>query len=241
MPGKIFISYRRDDSSAAALSICQYLEREFGRKNVFIDVDLEAGARFSEVLESRLSSCKVLLAIIGPQWLDVLDDMGSRRLDHPNDWVRVEIARALKRDITVIPVCVSGANLPEKDALPTDIQALVDHQAAAVSTRGFRAEMAGLVRDIRAIPSTGNWKRIGGAMGAMLAALILILLITRLFFQGNVDTTPEQVRYCVTKDRRWCWVPGATDNVSCTCDQALGGIVGGQTKSSVPDGFKMVR
>ena len=159
MPGKIFISYRRKDSPAIALSICQYLEREFGRKSVFIDVDMQAGARFREILEDRLSQCKVLLALIGPRWVEACDDVGNRRLDLPDDWVRLEIARALKRGITVIPVCVDGADLPVRRTLPSDISALVDYQSATVTTNGFRNEMAGLARDIRGIPSGQPFKK----------------------------------------------------------------------------------
>jgi len=101
MRGKIFISYRRDDSASLALGIYQFLERQFGRNNVFIDVDMQAGAKFPDLLERRLGECKILLALIGPRWLDARDDAGNRRLDDPNDWVRLEIARALKRGITV--------------------------------------------------------------------------------------------------------------------------------------------
>src|SRR5882757_58893 len=99
MPGKIFISYRREDSAANALSIGQYLEHEFGRKNVFIDIDMRAGAKFPSVLEQRLSECKVMLVLIGPDWLTVREEEGRRRLDNPSDWVRLEVAHALKRNI----------------------------------------------------------------------------------------------------------------------------------------------
>ena len=151
MRGKIFISYRRDDSASLALGIYQFLERQFGRNNVFIDVDMQAGAKFPDLLERRLGECKILLALIGPRWLDARDDAGNRRLDDPNDWVRLEIARALKRGITVIPVRVEGANLPKKSTSPADIQRLLDNQAAVVTTAGFRNEMAGLAHDIRPI------------------------------------------------------------------------------------------
>jgi hypothetical protein len=169
---KIFISYRRQDTAASALGIGQYLEREFGGKNVFIDVDIRAGAKFPAVLEMRIAECKVLLALIGPGWLNALDEKGRRRLDDPNDWVRLEIARALNRNVTVIPVRVEGAELPRKADLPEDIRGLVDHQAAVVTTEGFRNEMAGLVRDIRAIPSPWPWGRIGASAAAALALLL---------------------------------------------------------------------
>src|SRR5689334_12642213 len=152
MPGKIFISYRREDSAASAIGIGQYLENEFGRKNVFIDIDMRAGSRFPAVLEQRLAECKVMLVLIGPDWLNAKDDQGRCRLENPADWVRLEIAHALRRGITIIPVRINGASLPQPAMLPDEIKGLLDHQATSVTLSGFRHEMSGLVRDIRSIP-----------------------------------------------------------------------------------------
>jgi hypothetical protein len=184
MPGKIFISYRREDSGANALGISQYLEHEFGRKNVFIDVDMRAGAKFPTVLEDRLSECKVMLALIGPGWLNAQDDQGNRRLDNPDDWVRLEIAHALRRNVTVIPVRVNGTPLPLKSALPDDMRSLLDHQAVSVSLAGFRHEMASLVRDIRAVPTKQSWRRVG-PIAAAAAAIIAILAVVGLVGAQN--------------------------------------------------------
>jgi hypothetical protein len=171
MPQKIFISYRREDAGANALGISQYLEKEFGRKSVFIDVDMRAGAKFPAVLEERLAECKVMLVLIGPEWLNSRNEHGQRRIDLPDDWVRLEIAQALKRDITVIPVRVNGAMLPSRETLPEDIRGLLDHQAVSLTLAGFRHEMSGLVRDIRAIPSPRPWRRFG-----VIAAGVVFLL-----------------------------------------------------------------
>ena len=175
MPSKIFISYRREDSAANALSIGQYLEHEFGRKYVFIDVDMHAGAKFPVVLEERLSECKVMLVLIGPGWLNAKDEQGRRRLDLADDWVRLEIAHALRRNITVIPVRVNGADLPTRSALPDDIRGLLFHQAVSVTVSGFRHEMSGLAKDIRSIPGPRIWRRYG-AFAAGLALVVLIAL-----------------------------------------------------------------
>jgi hypothetical protein len=180
MPRKIYISYRRDDSPANAQSINQYLEREFGRGIAFIDVDMPARVKFPEALERRLAECKVLLALIGPRWLDARDDAGNRRLDDPHDWVRLEIARALKREITVIPVLLEGAQLPKKSDLPLDIQGLVDCQAARVTSNGFRNEMAGLARDIRAI--TGSPNRVASFFGWVTAVVVATALVTAIAY-----------------------------------------------------------
>jgi hypothetical protein len=169
---RIFISYRRDDTAPYALGICQYLQKVFGGKKVFIDVDMSAGANFREVLERRLAKCKVLLALIGPEWANARDQQGQRRLDDPDDWVRVEIASALRRDIPVIPVRVGGAELPKQATLPEDIRRLLDHQAVSVSTASFRNDMSGLARDIRAIPNRLPPKQLALTAGLTAAALV---------------------------------------------------------------------
>ena len=175
MANKIFVSYRREDSAANALGISQYLEREFGSRNVFIDIDMRAGAKFPVVLAQRLKECAVMLVLIGPHWLDVRDPDGNRRLDNPDDWVRLELGMALKRGITVIPVLVGGANLPSKAALPDDIKGLLDHQSASIGNASFRSDMAGLVRDIR--PERSNKRIWTGAALAGAAAVVLGLLV----------------------------------------------------------------
>jgi hypothetical protein len=194
MPQKIFISYRREDSAANALGIGQYLENEFGRKNVFIDIDMRAGTKFPAVLEQRLAECKVMLVLIGPDWLNSRDGQGQRRLDNPDDWVRLELRHALKRNITVIPVRVNGVDLPPKTALPEEIWGLLDHQAVSVSTSSFRSDMAGLTKDIRLIPSPWPWRR----FGAVATGLLLPLLVGLSLAYNFGLTNPESFRRLVS-------------------------------------------
>ena len=177
MAGRIFINYRRDDSAAHALNIAQYLEKEFCSESVFIDIDrLRPGEKFPHVLAKHLQQCEVMIAVIGPNWLTQLDPGGNRRIDNPEDWVRLEIQQALERDICVIPVTVNGAALPSKTELPTDISALVDRQAVNVTTRGFRHELAGLTRDIRA-------RRISPLnIRQVFAGIAAVLILTTVYF-----------------------------------------------------------
>jgi TIR domain len=190
MSQKIFISYRRDDSAASAIGISQYLEHEFGGKNVFIDVDMRAGAKFPQVLEARLAECKVMLVLIGPGWIDARDEQGHRRLDNPDDWVRLEIAHALKRNITVIPVQINRAALPARTALPEDIRGLLDRQSTSVTNASFRHDMAGLVRDIRAIPSPRTWRR----PVAIAAGVAVLIGIGFMIASGVVPDAVERIR-----------------------------------------------
>jgi hypothetical protein len=204
MPQKIFISYRREDAGANALGVSQYLEKEFGRKSVFIDVDMRAGAKFPAVLEERLAECKVMLVLIGPEWLAFRDEQGQRRIDLPDDWVRLEIAQALKRDITVIPIRVNNALLPSREKLPEDIRGLLDHQAVSLTLAGFRHEMSGLVRDIRAIPSPRPWRRfsvVAAGTVFLLAALAAFVLVLR---PPSIPQPPKTE----IKDAVWSSSPG---------------------------------
>jgi hypothetical protein len=98
MATRVFISYRRDDSEVFAGRVYDRLEREFGREALFMDVDaIPLGLNFAKILRDEVAKCDVLLAVIGPNWLDARDEHGNRRLDDPNDFPRIEIATALQR------------------------------------------------------------------------------------------------------------------------------------------------
>ncbi len=151
---------------------------------------MRAGAKFPTVLEQRLAECKVMIVLIGPDWLNSRDEQGHRRLESSDDWVRLEIAHALRRDITVIPVRVNGAELPERAALPDDIRGLLDHQAASVTNAGFRHEMSGLVHDLRSISSPRPWRR----FGAIAAGVLLLLTLLGLAQAYGFSHALERIR-----------------------------------------------
>ncbi len=130
---KVFISYRRSDSSEASDHIYRRLEREFGRGNVFKDQDsIPVGTNFVRVLEETLGECDALLVVIGPHWLSATDAAGRRRLDDENDFVRAEIEWGLRRNIHVVPVLVDGAAMPRRDDLPPGIAEELPYRHAAV-------------------------------------------------------------------------------------------------------------
>ncbi len=107
----IFISYRREDSSGYSGRLFDRLTAQFNRDQLFMDIDaIEPGVDFVEVIERAVSSCDVLVAVIGKQWLTVTDANGRRRLDNPEDFIRLEVGTALDRGIRVIPVLVRGGS-----------------------------------------------------------------------------------------------------------------------------------
>jgi hypothetical protein len=135
---RIFISYRRDDSGGWTGWLSDRLHQHFGRDNVFMDIDtIEPGLDFVEVIEQAVGSCDALIALIGNQWLTITDDSGRRRLDNPEDFVRLEIAAALARNIRVIPALVPGARMPRSTDLPYVLQLLARRNAHEISDRRF--------------------------------------------------------------------------------------------------------
>jgi hypothetical protein len=139
--GRVFISYRRQESSGLAGRLYDRLAARFGDDQVFMDVDTIAlGVDFAEVISQAVSSCQVLLAVIGPRWLTVTDEDGRRRLDDPDDLVRLEIAAALERDIRVIPILVEGAAMPRRQQLPEALAGLARRNALILRHESFRAD-----------------------------------------------------------------------------------------------------
>ncbi len=144
---KIFISYRRADSAYATDPIWDYLRRQFGDGNVFLDVgSVPFGVDFREHLKEQIAAHDVVLVIIGPQWAHMMQERASQ----PNDFVRIEIENALALRKYVIPVRVMGAAMPDFSALPASIQDLQWRNAAEVRRPpDFEIDCARLVQNIR--------------------------------------------------------------------------------------------
>ena len=146
---RIFINYRRDDSAGYAGRIHDTLASAFGTDSVFIDIDdIKPGVDYVSTIEERIAGCDVMLTLIGHRWLDSQDASGSRRLDDPADFVRVEIERALARHIRVIPVLIGTASMPGQSDLPPDISQLATLEATALSDSRWQYDMAQLVNAI---------------------------------------------------------------------------------------------
>jgi tetratricopeptide (TPR) repeat protein len=163
MAGKIFINYRRDDSPGTAGRLHDRLAQTFGRNNLFMDVDhIPAGVDFTEYLHGQVAACDVFLAVIGPNWLNAKDERGRRRFDNPDDFVTIEIAAALARNIRVIPVLVDGARTPKADKLPDSVRPLVRRNAVEVRNTQFGRDAEALATKVRealevARPVTRRW------------------------------------------------------------------------------------
>jgi hypothetical protein len=152
MNGQIFISYRREDASYPAGRLYDNLQSRFPQNEIFIDVDsIKPGIDFVKTIEERVGACDVLVAVIGKRWLSAADEEGRRRLDNPDDFVRVEVGTALKRGVRVIPVLVEGASMPPVSQLPEDLKPLARRNALSVSHDRFRADSERLIDSVEEV------------------------------------------------------------------------------------------
>ena len=144
----IFISYRRNDSSGYTLAIYEKLKTALGGEKVFMDMDdIPHGENFAKHIEKVLSKADTVLVMIGQTWLDASNAQG-RRLDQPDDFVRMEIATALAKDLRVIPVLLRGAEMPTPESLPEDLQDLCMRNAIRIHDDQFDASIQRLIQSI---------------------------------------------------------------------------------------------
>ena len=152
---RIFISYRRADSEGYVGRLYDHLAQKFRPEEIFFDVDaIRPGADFVQALEGAVTQCEVMIAVIGPSWISITDENGQRRLDQWNDFVRIEIAAALKQEKTVIPVLVQRARMPNPDELPDDLTSLARRNAIQLSHERFGYDVGVLTKAIQDVLRT---------------------------------------------------------------------------------------
>lgn len=175
----IFICYRRGDSSGYAGRLSDSLVAHFGDRRIFMDIGrIRPGDVFKEVISDAVGSCEVLIALIGQNWLTSEDEKG-RRLDNPEDFVRLEIAAALARGVRVIPVLLQGAQMPGKQDLPPDLLPLLDRHAYELSDLRWKYDVEKLIGALEKIvaPAPAGTKIARANARVMLTALAVALLL----------------------------------------------------------------
>lgn len=200
----IFISYRRHDSAGWTGHLSERMEQCFGPDQIFMDIEkIEAGTDFVEAIESAVGSCNILLAVIGPAWLASVDAEGRRRLDNPEDFIRLELATALKRNVRVIPVLVGGAAMPTSPELPDDLKALTRRQAHELTDNRWDydteqlikfIEKAGIKRMQAAKPETApQAEPLKKFSGKAIASIVISLLTTMSLVQEDSFTQDMKI------------------------------------------------
>ena len=139
----VFVSYRREDTAGEARALFNELSTKLGKESVFMDVDnIALGCDFRHVLQEHLAKCDLLLVIVGRCWVEARDASGRNRLEQPNDFVRLEIETALKRNIPVTPVLVQGTPMPTVDQLPVDVRDFAYRNGFELSHARWESDVA---------------------------------------------------------------------------------------------------
>jgi hypothetical protein len=195
----LFISYRRDDAGGHAGRLSDRLIASFGADRVFMDVqDIEPGQNFQQAIEKTLGRCDLLIAVIGPRWLEIM----QARKTSGEDFVRHEISVALALGTTVIPVLVGGAEMPARQQLPEEMAAFSLCQAVEIRDNCFEDDagrlLAFLVRGSKALPAQPQGLRtrrnvLLALTGAVAAALLGVWMLWPKEAAAGIDVDGEWI------------------------------------------------
>ncbi len=146
----IFISYRRSDSEYAAGALGRELRSHFDRQLVFRDKeDIDGGVSWKQKVLEEIDKDSALLVLIGKNWANVTDSDGKRRLDNPDDPLRLEIADAFKDGAAVIPILLENAEMPRAAELPSDMRLLADINALKLRDGDWQYDFDSVIRTLR--------------------------------------------------------------------------------------------
>jgi hypothetical protein len=218
----VFISYRRSDCPGHAGRLYDRIVDRVGSDRVFMDIDaIPPGVDFTEHIERAIDSCAIVLALIGNDWLGG-GDRGGRRLEHPDDFVRFEIAAALRRPgLRVIPVLVEGAEMPVAANLPADIQMLARRNAFELRDAHWRHDVDRLLKEVTLacdshspadpVDDGQRWRPLNTAViaAAAITLIAVIAVIPPLFTDDPPAPIPTTQYPC--SDRRDNDEDGKTD------------------------------
>jgi len=206
----VFISYRRDDSSGHVGRLYDALSARFGSNRLFFDIDhIGAGQDFVRVIDDAVTRSTVMLVVIGKRWAGTCR-VGSRRVDDPGDFVRLEVAAGLRRELLrLIPVLIQGAKMPSAATLPDELKDLARRNAVELSDTRWKEDVARL---IASLGDAGTGKRTPAAAAALLTgsdrppwvraaaigALALVILAGGYGLMHRTPTTQAQSPGAVT-------------------------------------------
>jgi hypothetical protein len=190
VPKRVFISYRREDTAAAAGRVYDRLARVLAKPNVFFDVSTIAGGEdFAQRIASEITKSDAALVFIGDKWLEQSAPGGRARIFEPDDYVRAELRATLSRPVLVVPVLVGGAHMPKAEQLPEDVRAITTknalplrHESFDDDTENIVAAVLGLKAGERAWEERPLGTRIAAAIAGAIAGCLLVLLVALMHF-----------------------------------------------------------
>jgi hypothetical protein len=184
-PKRIFISYRRSDTSGHAGRLYDYLKDYFGGERIFFDVDtIQPGTNFEQKINSELDNSEAVLVLIGNQWLESKDKEGNRRLDHSQDYVRFEVETALKKNIQVIPILLQGTPMPSPNELPDTLHDLSRRNAVRLNDDHWYSDcnlLAGILKNTLHVSRSLKERKIRRYRLLVFALFALVMFMIVLF------------------------------------------------------------
>jgi hypothetical protein len=210
---RVFVSYRRDDSSGHTGRLQERLRAELGKRSVFVDVsNIDAGTDFEDAIAKAIGRSKTVLAVIGRDWFGEKDANGQSRLEDPSDHVRLELERAYTTGKTVIPILVRGADMPRVEDLPESLRKLASAQALELRDTRWDADVENVLRRVGGHPLfrrvwRNKWK-VAPLLVALLGLAPAVLYLTQapveaaerfltLLAQGNMRAAYESTAFVV--------------------------------------------
>jgi len=146
MSRPIFLSYRRADSAAATGRLNDAIGRRFGTEAVYMDTSATAwGEEWPTALQTAITSARIVIVVMGPNWIREDDDFGRRLIDKPDDWVRREIELALGARKVILPLLVDSADMPPREAFPPEIANITERHAIAMRLDTWDQEIDGVL------------------------------------------------------------------------------------------------
>jgi hypothetical protein len=222
---QVFLSYRRNDVGGYAGRLTDALLQRLGAKSVFQDViAIAPGQDFTVELDRALDDSDAVLAVIGPGWLTAATPQGAPRLFEADDYVRLELARALDRNVRVVPVLVGGAALPAAIDLPDELRGLVHRQAVVLHDETWHQDVDGLVGSLRGEPAVppghGRWwprRRglIAAAAGLLVAGGVGAALLLLPSGGSGARSSPSEGSYTAAAPWR-LRIDGTASGLGCT-------------------------
>jgi hypothetical protein len=188
---KVFISYRREDTGAAAGRLYDRLSRLLLKPNVFFDVStISGGEDFETKIASAIGRSDAALIFIGDKWLEPVQPSGQARIWEASDHVRAELRAALARSILVLPVVVAGARMPRPKQLPEDVRAITTKNALPLRHESFDDDAENIVATVLGVTAKERrwdnkgtlWSKIAYAIGGVIATSIVLLVAALVHF-----------------------------------------------------------
>jgi hypothetical protein len=189
---RIFLSYRREDSSAWAGRLRDVLASRVGEENVFQDVTaVRPGQDFRAAIDGALGRSDAVLAVIGPHWLTAASADGLRHLTDEHDHVRAELSAALRLGGLIVPVLVGRATMPNPEQLPDDLKPLAVLQAVTLSDETWNRDVEDLLEAIGVESHPARTRRMIIAVGAVLAVVAVVALAILVRSDGDDGSSAD--------------------------------------------------